>query len=152
MVNIQISDYETMHKVCNELHDSEFNLESAFYDEKEYVWEGKFFRPNYDDKEHIRTERKYLIFKKHIYPTYETILQIKNIAMVKVNDKSHIVLFTFNKCMKIYNGYRLLFNEDMYIDLICDGEPSGEMINKEVPDKHTYVTTLMFMDFGSKTK
>jgi hypothetical protein len=74
------------------------------------------------------------------------------VSMVKVNDKSHIVLFTFNKYMKINNGYRLLFNEDMYIDLIGEGELRGEMINKEVPDKHTYVTTLMFMDFGSKTK
>jgi hypothetical protein len=141
-----------MQKVCDELHDCEFDLESVFYDEKEQVWEGKFFRPNYEDKEHIRTERKYLIFKKYIYPTYETILRIKNISKVMVNDKAHIVLFTFNKCMKTNNGYRLLFNEDMYIDLISEGELRGEMINKEVPDKHTYVTTLLFMDFGNKTK
>ena len=152
MTKIQISDYETLLKVCDELHDCEFDLESVIYDEKKKVWEGKFFKPNYDDKKNIRTERKYLIFKKYIYPTYETILRLNNISKAIIQDKAQIVLFTFNKIMKTDNGYRLLFNENMDIDLLCAGEPSGEVVNKEVPDKHTYITTFLFMDFGNKTK
>ena len=105
-----------------------------------------------EGSQHIRTERKYLILKKYIYPTYETTIRIRNISEVIVNDKAHIVLFTFNEYAKINNGYRLMFNEDMYIDLICGGEPKGEIIDKKVPDKHTYVTTLLFMDFGNRTK
>ena len=152
MKQIEFNDYHTMEHVCHDLHDCEFDLETSVFDKETQSWKGKFFRPNYEDEDNIRTERRFLIFKRYIFPTYETTLRLNNVSEVIVNDKAKIRLYTFNKCIKSLNGCRLIFNEDMYIDLKCEGEPKGEMIDKEVPDKNTYMTTMLFMDNGYKTK
>jgi len=97
MKQIEFNDYHTMEHACHDLHDCEFDLETSVFDKETQSWKGKFFKPNYEDEDNIRTERRFLIFKRYIFPTYETTLRLNNVSEVIINDKAKIRLYTFNK-------------------------------------------------------
>ena len=152
MRNIRFNKFETFEEAIMGLHDCEFNLDSAKYDAEKGAWSGKFFLADFENKDNIRTKRKLLIFKTYIYPTLEATVTIDNVTNVSVEDKAKIGCFTFNQVEKTDTGCTLFFNEAMAIALVYEGEISGEITYREMPDMNTYVTSLGILDFGYRTK
>ncbi len=142
LVSIQIVDEKTLLDACDLLHDSKFDLTKSTYDSKARIWKGTFKREFFEDPTLMTSKRKFIFLTKHIFPMAEASLTIKNVESINVVDKADIEEFTFNECQPEKNAYRLIFCEDMEIELNINGRPNGKFKDIQVLEEKGSLVTF----------
>jgi len=154
MGNVPCTEFTTFHQFrdeCSRLHDCPFDLDTAVFDPDVGIWRGVFLRPLYDSTRVVR-KRKWLVFTRDYYPVLETVVTVRAVHKVTVHDRARIGTYTFNAIEPTASGCRLLFNENLEIDLDFKGEPRGYLRERELGDRRGYVPSLVLVDFGFRVE
>ena len=133
-----IDGHESLREICSVLHDCPFELDRATFDRDRETWNGVFFAPTVDpaiakrpvNPEGLEIQRKSVIHTVYRFPLFQMVLSLHGVSAQQVRDGSRIGRYTFNYCRKTAKGWRLVFCEDMEIDLALAGIPRGELRNE----------------------
>jgi hypothetical protein len=117
---MHISSIEQLDEVMSELHDCPFELNGARFDVETHTWTGLFLRPLWDDP---RAEHRgvSILYVRSRLPVAEVTLRFSRVSNCVVADDARVGRHTFNEIERVSNGVRLLFNENLDIDLELDG-------------------------------
>lgn len=136
LVNIQIEDEKSLLEACDLLHDARCDLSTLEVNESEGTWCVKFEREFFEDPTLMKSAPFLFIFTKYTFPHVESQLKLKGIKNYKIIDKSNIGTYTFNECQRHNKVYKLLFCENMEMEITFGEHPSGQLndltlLNKE---------------------
>ncbi len=133
-----IDGYKSLRHTCSVLHDCPFELDRVTFDPQHGVWNGIFYAPPVDPAEEkypvspegVEIQRKSVIQTVYRFPLFQMILSLHGVRDQNVRDLSKIGKYTFNRCRPTPDGCRLIFCEDMQIDLSMKRPPRGELRNE----------------------
>ena len=148
LVHAEFGTFDKLRSECSRLHDCPFDLAAASFDPGAGIWRGVFVRP-VDDPARFVKQRIFLLLTRHYFPLLETVVTLRGVEDVLVQDRAGIGTYTFNNVQRIPSGCRFVFNEDLEIDVTFQDQPRGEFRDeRELSDRRGYVTSLGFVDFG----
>lgn len=145
----RIHDYPSLERACAELHDCPFNLDSVLFDKTTGICESRFIRPLHDPAQ-VESARKFLILSVYRVPLVQTALRLKGIRDSRIKDAAQIGTYTFNECLRTARGCRLVFNEDLEVELDFIGEPTGEFRDERILEKRGTYTSFWFIETGMR--
>ena len=121
---IDICDEASLLEACDLLHDAEFDLEAAEFEEKIGCWTGRFAREFFEDPALIKVRHRF-VFTKFTFPLIGSILRLEGVESCEVTDNSRIRWYTFNECRPSGDLYRFIFCQDMEIRMHFRDNPRG---------------------------
>jgi len=126
-LDIAIQDDKSLLEACNFLHDGCLDISKIQYDETEGTWQAPFEREFLEDPSKIEYKRKYLIFSNVSFPIVHSVLTLKGVKTCRIEDKSKIQKYMFNKCRIKDGKYCFIFCEDMSIYITFSEKPAGNL-------------------------
>jgi len=152
LIRMRFETFEECRSALSELHDHLFELDRAGFDQAAATWHGWFIRP-LDDPTRVVRQRTYLVLVTHYYPVVETRVTLEGVKAVTVRDRAEIGTYTFNDLHRTDTGCRLVFNEDLEINVQFAGDLRGEFRDeRELPNHRGYITSLGPIDFGFRVE
>lgn len=147
METVNITDFSSLERVCSELRESLFDLDTAIFNSTQGVWEGKFIRP-LEDPTRSETRKRLFLGSIRYFPLIETVLRIRKIKSQRVNDRARIGRYTFSEVRPTPTGCLLQFHEDLEIELDFEGDALGELLDERLLDRRGYVKSFLLIESG----
>ncbi len=141
-LDIKINSKETLFEACDYLHDARMTSNNLAEDGS--AWTATFEREYFEDKSLINSHRRFLIFRKIVFPLIETTLTISGIRKINNFRPDDDFDYMFNEVSydEKSNVYRFLFCENYSFEMEFDNLPSGNMKDMETIDKQGSFWTI----------
>jgi hypothetical protein len=127
LIQIEITDHESLMNACDLLHDARFDLAGLEMDREAGSWNASFEREYFEDASLLQSRRRLLLFTKYTFPLVMSKLVLREVASCGIEDKSRIGTYTFNECRLKDKAYELVFCEDMKMTIRFKDRPYGEL-------------------------
>jgi hypothetical protein len=147
MAETQFSGIDDLERQMAWLHDCPFDLAQARFDRATREWQGQFLRPMWGSPK-AKQRWRLLVVRESRLPVAEARLRLRRVTDVHVRNDQGIGTYGFNRVEPLPAGVRLLFNERMSVEVLCDGTVEGSYEETVVPDLRAVYRQFLILQTG----